>query len=210
MNNNNANASVFDTNKWLFFLFLCLATLLLLVLKKTFVESETAAFEVLESRGEMGVFQTLNTLQYMSVPVIYLLKLTVISFVIWVGCFMFGYRITYSQVWQVAVVSEAVFLIPEVLKILWLIFIETDPNLFEIRSFYPLSLINFVDPYELDKRWFYPLKAINVFEVVYWFVLASGIHHMAGKKLSTARAIIFSSYVLFFFLWLGFYLIVYK
>ncbi|ELR71247.1 hypothetical protein C900_02862 [Fulvivirga imtechensis AK7] len=206
----NDNGSVFNTNKWVFFLFLCIATLFLLILKKTFIENETAAFEVLESRGEMGVFHMLNALQYFSVPLIYLIKLTVISFVLWIGSFMFGYKITYGNVWQVAVVSESVFLIPELLKILWFVFIETDPNLFEIRSFYPLSLINLVDAYELDKRWFYPLKALNVFEIIYWFVLVAGIHHMAGKRKSVARAIVFSSYVLFFLLWLGFYLIVYK
>lgn len=207
---NNETDSVFDTNKWVFFIFLCLATILLLILKKSFIENETAAFEILESRGEMGVFHTINTLQYFSVPLVYLVKFTIISFVLWIGCFMFGYKITYGQVWQVVVIAESIFLVPELLKILWFLFVETDPDIFEIKAFYPFSLINVVDTYELGKRWFYPLKALNVFEVIYWFILAAGINHMAKKEKSTAYAIVFSSYVLFFFLWLGFYVLVYK
>ena len=207
---NTDDSSIFDTNKWVFFLVLCLATLFLLVVKKTFIEDQTAAFEVLESRGEMGVFHAINALQYFSIPLIYLLKFTIISFVIWVGSFMFGYKITYAQIWQVVVIAEAIFLIPEMLKIIWFLFIDMDPNLFEIRSFYPLSLMHLADPYEIDSRWFYPLKALNIFEIVYWFVLVEGVHHMAGKQKNIAYAIVFSSYVLFFLLWLGFYLLVYK
>ncbi|GAA0891448.1 hypothetical protein GCM10009122_11270 [Fulvivirga kasyanovii] len=207
---NTDDSSIFNTNKWVFFLVLCLATLFLLVVKKTFIEDQTAAFEVLESRGEMGVFHAINALQYFSIPLIYLFKFTIISFVIWVGSFMFGYKITYGQIWQVVVIAEAIFLIPEMLKIIWFLFIAMDPNLFEIRSFYPLSLMHLADPYEIDSRWFYPLKALNIFEIVYWFVLVEGVHHMAGKQKNVAYAIVFSSYVLFFLLWLGFYLLVYK
>lgn len=207
---NTDDSSIFDTNKWVFFLVLCLATLFVLVVKKTFIEDQTAAFEVLESRGEMGVFHAINALQYFSIPLIYLFKFTIISFVIWVGSFMFGYKITYAQIWQVVVIAEAIFLIPEMLKIIWFLFIDMDPNLFEIRTFYPFSLMHLVDPYDIDNRWFYPLKALNVFEIVYWLVLVEGIHHMAGKQKNIAYAIVFSSYVLFFLLWLGFYLLVYK
>ncbi|MBL6446863.1 sulfate ABC transporter permease [Fulvivirga sp. 29W222] len=202
--------SIFDTNKWVFFLVLCLASLFLLIVKKTFIENQTAAFEVLDSQGEMGIFHTINALQYFSIPLIYLFKFTVISFVIWIGSFMFGYKITYSQTWQVAVIAEAIFLIPELLKVLWFLFVDMDPNLFEIRAFYPLSLINLANPYELDNRWFYPLKALNIFEVIYWFILVGGIHYKAKKQKNIAYAIVFSSYVLFFLLWLGFYLLVYK
>ena len=202
--------SIFQTNKWLFFLFLCLATLCLLIIKKTFIENQTAAFEILESRGEMGIFHTINTLQYLSIPVVYLIKLLIISFVIWVGCFMFGYKVSYGQVWQVAVISEAIFIIPELLKILWFLFVDSDPTLTDIRTFYPLSLINLVDAYELDKRWLYPLKALNIFEIAYWFVLMEGIHTKARKKRKIANAIVLSSYSLFFIFWLIFYTIVYK
>jgi len=202
--------SIYELNKWGYFLLLCLLTFLILYMKKEFVENETAAFQILDQRGEMGLIHMINGLQFFAIPMVYLIKFTIISFVIWVGCFMFGYKITYSQTWHVALVSETIFLIPEFLKILWFIFIETDPDLHQIRAFYPFSLVNFADAMQVSKSLLYPLKALNVFEVIYWFALVYGINYMARKKLSIAYAIIFTSYVPMFLLWLGFYILVYR
>lgn len=210
MNQDIKDKGIYDTNTWAFFLMLCLATLTLLVVKKTFVENETTAFEILDQRGEMGMLHAVNTLQYLTIPVVYLFKFTIISFTIWMGCFMFGYRITYPETWKVVMISEAIFLIPEFLKICWFLFVFGDFNIFDIRAFYPFSLINLFDTESLSARAFYPLKALNIFEVAYWFILVHGIHTVAQKKKSIAYAIVFSSYVLFFILWLGFYAMIYK
>ena len=200
---------IYDISTVGFFILLCTATLALLVIKKTFIENSTTAFEILDERGEMGIFHAINALQYLTIPLVYLWKFTVISFIIWVGAFMFGYKITFSQTWKVVLISEAIFLVPEFIKICWFLFIETDPTLFDIREFYPLSIMNIADTSSLTNKYFYPLKALNVFEVAYWFVLVYGIHAMARKKKNIAYSIVFSSYVLFFFLWLGFFILVY-
>lgn len=210
MNKVNEKPGVFGVNKWAFFLVVCAITLLLLLLKKNFVENETMAFEIMEERGQMGMFKIVNTLQYLSIPVFYLIKFTIIAFVIWIGCFMFGYKISFGNTWHVVLVSEIIFFIPELLKILWFMFVDTGADYFAIREFYPISAINLADTEYLDQRWFYPLKALNIFEVAYWFILVYGIHAFARKKIRIAYFIVFSSYVLFFFLWLGFYATVYK
>lgn len=202
--------SLFDADKRLLFILLCLATATVLFIKIAFIENETAAFEFLQDRPEGAVLKILNGIKFLSIPFVYLWKFTVIAFVIWVGCFMYGYRVTYSQCWGVVIGAEFIFLVPEVLKIVWFMTVETDPDYHEIRSFYPLSLMHFFDYYTLDKRWAYPLRALNVFEVIYWFLLVSGIHHYARKEKSIVWLIVACSYVLLFFLWLGFYLIVYK
>ena len=202
--------SLFVTEKKTAFLLLCLASFLLLYIKKEFIENETAAFEFLQDRPEGGILQLISAIQFFSIPLIYLWKFTVIGFVLWVGCFMFGYRVTYTQCYGVAIVSEFIFLLPEVLKIAWFMFIQSDPNLNDIRAFYPFSLMHFFDYYEIDKRYAYPLKALNLFEVLYWVALANGIHFYARKQKKIAWIIVFSSYVLIFLLWLVFYIIVYK
>src|SRR5271154_6348642 len=115
--------SLFAAEKRITFLLLCLATFLLLYVKKTFIENETAAFEFLEDRPEGGILQLISAIQFFSIPFIYLWKFTVIAFVIWVGSFMFGYRVTYGQCWGIAIVSEFIFLVPEFLKIIWFLFI---------------------------------------------------------------------------------------
>ena len=202
--------SFFAADKRLLFILLCLITLLLLYVKITLIENETAAFEFLQDRPEGTILKTISTLKFFSIPFIYLWKFTVIAFVIWVGCFMFGYRVTYGQCWGVVIAAEYIFIIPEVLKILWFMVIQTDPTYQDIGAFYPLSLINIVDFDILDKRWAYPLRALNAFEIVYWFLLVEGIHHYAHKDKKYVWIIVACSYILIFFLWLIFYAIVYQ
>ncbi|MEJ7645127.1 MAG: hypothetical protein WKF87_11070 [Chryseolinea sp.] len=202
--------SFFGADKRLLFVLLCLATLFLLYVKITLIENETAAFEFLQDRPEGAILRLLNTLKFLSIPFVYFWKFTVIAFVVWVGCFMFGYRVTYTQCWGVVIGAEYVFLIPEILKIMWFMFVQTDPTLHDISAFYPLSLINFVDYTELDKRWAYPLRALSVFEVIYWVLLVEGIQHFARKDKKYIWIIVSCSYILLFFLWLLFYVIVYK
>ena len=200
----------FQVNGKLFFVLLCLATLLLLYVKKSFIESNIAAFEVLEMEGKMGVFHFINTLQYLSIPLVYMWKFSIVALVLWIGSFMFGYKINYPTAWKIALVAESIFLIPELLKAAWFMFFEVEPSIWDVRAFYPFSIINFFDHAQLPDRWVYPLKALNLFEPIYWFLLVAGIHVNANKKLSTTYWIVGSSYVFFFFLWLAFYLIVYK
>lgn len=202
--------SILNYDKKLLFILLCLLTFLLLLAKKTFIESEIAAFEVLEQKGEMGLFHLMNGLQYLGIPLMYLYKFTVIAFVIWIGCFMFGYKLTYTQLLGIVLVGEFVFLIPEVLKIGWFFFFVGDPDYFDLSAFYPFSLLQLFDYTSLHPKWMYPLKALNLFEVFYWIALVAGVHYSANKRKNVAYYIVSSSYVLMFGLWLMFWISIYK
>jgi len=205
-----ASKSFFSADKKLTFLLLVIVTYLLLYIKVVYIEYETAAFEFLADQPEGAVLQAFAALRFLSVPFIYLWKFTVIGFVIWVGCFMWGYRVTFAQCWGIAIVSEMIFLVPETIKVCWYLFIETDANYTDIRAFYPLSLASLFDLTDVDKRFLYPLRALNLFEIVYWYLLVEGVHFFAHKKKEMAWYIVLSSYILIFFLWLWFYTIVYK
>ncbi len=197
-------------DKRLFFVFLCLITFLLLYIKKSFIESQIAAFEILEQRGEMGFYHLLNALQYFSIPIVYLYKFTVIAFILWVGCFMFGYKVIYSRLWALVMFAECIFFGAELLKIGWFVFIETDPEIWDVRAFYPLSLINLFDFQEVPDAWHYPLKAINIFELFYWVILVYGIQYLSRKRFDISLYIVLTSYVFWFFLWLIFFVLIYK
>jgi hypothetical protein len=206
----NETKSFFSADKKLLFILLCVLTLLLLYIKITFIENETAAFEFLQDRPEGMILRVINGIKFFSIPLVYLWKFTVIAFVIWIGCFMFGYRVTYRQCWGVVIGAEYIFLIPELIKIMWFMFVETDPTYHDISAFYPFSLMHFFDYYSLDRRYAYPLRALNLFEIAYWFMLVTGINHYARKDEKYVWTIVLCSYVLIFFLWLWFYVIVYK
>jgi hypothetical protein len=202
--------SFFSADKRLLFLLLCLANILLLYIKIALIENGTAAFEFLQDRPEGTILKVINGLKFLAIPVVFLWKFTVIAFTIWVGCSMFGYRITYVQCWGIVLVAEYIFLLPELVKIVYFMFFVGDPTYHEIRSFYPLAIIQLVDYDSLDKRWAYPLRALNLFEIFYWFLLVEGIHHVARKNKRYVWLIVSCSYILLFMLWLLFYSSVYK
>jgi hypothetical protein len=199
-----------NERKSVMFLVLCLSAFALLLIKKNFLEAEIAAFQILEERGEMGLFHALNAFQYLTIPLVYLVKITVGGFVLWLGCFMFGYRITFSQIWGITLLAEFVFVLPEIIKIVWFFFFVPELDYYEIRAFYPLSLMHFTEYADLDPRYHYPFKTLNVFEILFWIALALGIHQVARKRLSISFAIVATSYVPMLLLWLWFYMVVYK
>ena len=201
---------VYNTNMWGMFMLLCIITFCLLLIKKSFIESETAAFEVLEMEGSAGIFQLINTLQYLSIPVVYLFKFSLTGFLFWAGSSFFGYRLSFREAFHTVLLAEFVFIIPELLKIGYFLFIETDPTLFEVRSFYPFSLMNFADPETLPKKWFYPLKALNIFEVAYVFLLIYLLHSIIRKKRSVVVYLVITVYVIPFIGWLFYYTTIYK
>lgn len=201
--------SIYSSPKRQLFLLLCLSTLALLFVKKSMIENETAAFEFLADQPQGSILYLRSTLQYLSIPLIYLWKFTALGFVIWVGCFLFGYRVTYSECWKIVMVAEFVFLVPELIKIGWFLFVQTDPIYFDIVAFYPLSVMNLIDYQTLPPQYSYPCKALNLFEPAYWFLLAYGITHFARKGMRPSWVIVLGFYLPIFLLWLLFYIIVY-
>ena len=57
MKHEESQSSVFDADKKLTLVILCLLSLLLLFIKKSFIEYETAAFEFLQDRPEGMILQ---------------------------------------------------------------------------------------------------------------------------------------------------------
>ena len=199
-----------DTSGVAYFIFISLATFVVLFLKKNLVEAEIVAFEVLAQEGRMGLIQAINTLQYLTIPVYYLWVFTISGFMVWVGSFMFGYRITYADCWKIVMIGQTVFLLAELVKIIHFLNIPDDITLDQIRAYYPLSLMSLFDYQEINSRWLYPLKALNLFEIMNWIVMIYGVHAAAGKRFNIAAWIVLTSYSLFFLIWLGFYLMIYK
>ncbi|MDH5609544.1 MAG: hypothetical protein OEY56_08690 [Cyclobacteriaceae bacterium] len=192
-----------------FFTLICLLYAALFLLKRIFILSDIAAFEVLQERGEMWIFDVISAIKYLTVPFFLAWKFTVTAFVLWVGCFLFGYRILFSTLWKWVLFCELLFLVPEFLKFLYFLFMPGDPSYQEFVAFYPLSLMHFVDFQKIPQAYHYPLKALNLFEFFYVYALAVGVYFLSNKNWNISVWIVGSTYGLFFLLWLGFYIVVY-
>jgi hypothetical protein len=200
----------YQFNSTTYFIVVCILYYATTLLKRVFIIDEIAAFEILQERGEMWIFDLFYGFQYLSIPVFLAWKFTVTAFLLWVGCFGFGYRIHFQDLWRWVMFCEVIFVFPEFLKIIWFLFYPGDPSYQDVVAFYPLSLMNLVDYQQVADQWHYPLKALNIFEPVYWLALTIGIFYLSKKKWHISRLIVGLSYVFFFLAWLGYYILVYK
>ncbi len=191
-----------SVNKTYLFIAICLVTLLLAFIEKQFVFDEIAAIQFMEGPQKL-VFQIFKGLEIVAVPVSLALQYTVVGFILWVGCFLWGYRVDYYQCWKIAMIASIIFFIPQVLTILWFTFIDGDPSLWDVEAFYPLSLMNLFNHEFIAENYHFAYKSINVFQISYWFILILGVDYAASKRKSIAQAIVFTSYVpiFLFYLW---------
>lgn len=196
-------------DKRLFFLLLVVLFVVIRYLTNELILQAIPGYRELQKEGAFTYFHLFNTLDYLWTPFSLLWKFTLTSFTIWVGGFMGGYKLSFKELWKFTMVAETLFIFPELIRLLWF-FIEEPESFMAIQNFYPLSLLSVVNPEQVEPRYHYPLGAINLFEVIYWLLLALGVHSISKTSLSTSLAIVLCSYTFCFLLWLGFYIIVYK
>ena len=118
---------------------------------------------------------------YVFTPVFILLKTILVASVLYIGTFFYSkVKVTFKQLWDVVLKAEFLFLLVGVCKIIWFYFFQTTYTLEDLQYFYPLSALNIIGYQGLEPWFIYPLQTLNVFEVVYWFILAYYISRLAS------------------------------
>jgi len=153
----------------------------------------------------LGLKDRYRWLTYLFDLVFVLVKCLLTAFVIYSGLVLFGEGIGFAKTMKIVLLAEFLFLIPLLAKTAWFTFVETNFTLERIQSFYPLSLLHlFPSPDAINEIWVYPFQTLNIFEFLYWFVLASGIKHFTGRDYETSLRIVISSYLPCLLLWIVF------
>lgn len=197
-------------DKRLFFLLLVALFLIIRYLTDELILQSIPGHRALEQEGAFTYFHVFNSLGYLWTPFALLWKFTLTAFTIWIGAFMGGHKISFRELWKFVMVAEVIFIFPELIRLLWFLVLDQPDNFLEIQNFHPLSLFSLVDAGKVGARYHYPLGALNLFEVVYWLLLATGVHTISRRSFTTSFIIVLCSYTLCFLLWLIFYTIVYK
>lgn len=145
---------------------------------------------------------------YTLIPIVLLVKTTVIVSVLSVGTFFYSKaKVTFKQLFNAVVKAEFVFLGVGVLKIVWFYFFQTNYTLEDLQYFYPLSALNIVGYQGLESWFIYPLQVLNLFELAYWLLLSYFIGKLAfterdkGKPMDLGFKIVASSYGSALLLW---------
>ena len=199
-----------DFDKRLFFLILVILFLLIRYVTNDLILQSIPGYEQLEAEGSFTIFHIFNALNYIWTPFALLWKFTVTAFVIWTGAFAFGYKTSFVRLWQFVLIAEIVFVVPELIKLLYFIQPSDSVTYQDVKNFYPLSIYSLVGHENIAPKFIYPLQAINLFEILYVILLILGFHTISRRNQAESTIVILFSYVICFSLWIGFYILVYK
>ena len=98
-------------------------------------------------------------------------------------------QVKFRDLLTIVLMAEFVFVTAGFYKFFNFYLIDTDYTLETLQTYYPLSLINFKEAISTEKWLAYPLQLCNVFEMMYWGVLAWGIWELADKKISYIKSL---------------------
>ena len=172
--------------------------LILTFVDKTFIVSESKIFDYLANKYPSSVVQNYMESQkkwwwvsYAVTPVLIGIKVLLVAF-----CLNFVKIISekledvkFRDILTVVLIAEFVFIIAGFYKFFNFYLVDTDYTLETLQTYYPLSLINYKEAISTEKWLAYPLQLLNVFEIMYWGVLAWGIWQLADKKISYQRSL---------------------
>lgn len=176
-----------------------------------FLVSESLYFNSLSDQFTYDQIQELldkgkkwEWLGYVLIPLIYLIKCSLVALCLSIGLFLFINDFLFKKMFTVAVFAEFVFIVPAIIKLLWFLFVQTDYTLRDLQLFYPLSAISLFDNTALEPWLMYPLQVLNVFEIVYWVILAWGIsREFPDFNLSRSMNLVATSYGSGLLIWIA-------
>ena len=183
---------------FLIFISLIFINLLLFYLESNFIRTDSKVFDFLAKDYPSSVVQNYMESQkkwwwvsYAVTPVLIGIKVLLVAF-----CLNFVKIISeklenvkFRDILTVVLIAEFVFIIAGFYKFFNFYLIETDYTLETLQTYYPLSLINYKEAISTEKWLAYPLQLLNVFELMYWGILAWGIWELADKKISYQRSL---------------------
>lgn len=174
--------SVEGLNKVLYFIFLCLTSILINYASRALLITDDLYFKFFGDQLSYERITEIISLQskwewvsYAIVPLYYLIKIFLVGLCVYIGSVITGIDISFKKIFQIVLLAEGIFLIPNIIKLCWFAFIQTQYTLSDIQLFYPFSLLSFFQPTVLDLWLIYPLQLLNIFEVVYLLMLAYGL-----------------------------------
>jgi hypothetical protein len=199
---------LFNTNPWALFILSSLLYILLSFFMNKYIISGELYYNTYADQLSADRINRLINLKarrewigYVSIPVILLCKILLITLSIEIGAIFRDYKVSFIKIFHVVIIAEAVIIIAQLIRNTFLFF--KDFNILdEIYNYYPLSVLNLINVKSLDKWLIYPLRVVNVFTVIYFIVLITGLSHILRKRPLGMLLFSVSTYGLCLLIWI--------
>lgn len=142
-------------------------------------------------------------LGYVIIPIVIMIRVGFITICLYIGLFVADLKVRFRELFKVALLSDFVFVLAGLVKLIILIFFK-EVNTLEDIQFQPLSLMQLFDKGSVDALLIYPLSLLNIFEVLYWLALAWLLTGVVEKPFGSSLKTVASSYGTGLLLWVLF------
>lgn len=150
------------------------------------IVSEEARIEVLKQ------YQHMRWFSFLLVPVLLALRLSLVALCLFVGGFFFeemsGKK--YKEWWEVATVSQSVILLYSIILCVVSISLGTESTL----SMSKYSSLLFLGGEDVEPWVRTPLAAVNLFEIMYWLLMAVLTRKLCGVEFRKSFKFVMSTY----------------
>ena len=191
-----------------YFALLVLIYVLLGIITSDYIITEAHYYRTFSEQLSTGTIQNMLSIRekwswigYIFTPFMIALKLALVAMVLKIGAVLSNIKLSYKEFFKAATLAETVFVLAMLVKTGWLYFNASDADLQYIQYFYPLSAINLVDYHAIAPWSIYAIQILNVFELLYWFVLAFLLYPLLNKSYGQAFEFVMSTYGLGLLFW---------
>lgn len=166
----------------------------LIYLDKTYITTGSKIFNFLSKDYSNEIVQSYlesqkkwSWVSYVTTPAIISIKISLVVF-----CLSFikltdlpgSDDIKFSEFILIALIAEFIFITAGFYKFVNFYWINTEYTIEDLQTYYPISMINLREYISTEKLIAYPLQLINLFELMYWGVLALGIREFSDHRIS--------------------------
>ncbi len=199
--------SFFSFDKRIFFFFLCICYAGILFINKEFILYDGLYFEAL---GEELAYERIEKIlsnqkenawiSFCIIPFFLLFKLFIITISITIGLLLANYKLSFKKIFQIVLIAETIFILPKVIKTVYFLFAKSY-TLKDIGSFDVWSVLALVGKENVPIWLVYPLSTLNLFEILYWFILAFGFVLVLKRTYNEMFTLVISSYGVLMLIW---------
>lgn len=110
-------------------------------------------------------------LGYTFIPLLVLFRIFYTTIFLFIGIFFTALKVEFSKLFKIALLADFAYVLSAFAKLVILIFFKQVNTLNDLQ-FTPLSVMELLNNGAVDSLFIYPLSLLNVFELLYFLILA--------------------------------------
>jgi hypothetical protein len=143
-------------------------------------------------------------LGYLFIPLKLIIKIGFTTVCIYLGAALMDYSIRFAEVFKVCLLAELIFMIGSLVLFALQLFFSKGETFAELQKLDYFSLYALFRSSDLPGYLSYPLQVINVFEIIYWILLAAGLQFFLQKPFSRMFSFVLGTYGIGLLCWIIF------